>query len=397
MESAALRLKKDQDRRLLAGHSWVYSNEIDTEQTPLKSLNPGDLVAIISKRGKWLGWAYANPNSLICARVVSHDRQRPPGPELFRARLAGALSLRERVRRQPYYRVLFGESDGLPGLVLDRYGDVAVAQITTAGMDRQRDDLIDAIRQTLAPKTLVLRNDNAVRELEGLPQQVETVIGKPPGEVEMREGETRFLVDPVAGQKTGWFYDQTDNRQRLERYINGGRVLDLCSYSGGWAINALSAGADHATCVDASANALDLARRNAELNDKSARLATLEGDVFQVLKELKSAGETFDLVIADPPAFIKRRKDQQSGTTAYRRLNEAALAVTRNDGLLVSCSCSFHMERSVFLRTLQGATRQSGKTLQVLEQGQQSFDHPVHPAITETDYLKAVFLRVLSD
>jgi 23S rRNA (cytosine1962-C5)-methyltransferase len=388
-------LKKDEDRRLRAGHCWVYSNEIDTTKTPLKDLPPGEPVALVSHRGQWLGWGYANPHSLICARVVSRDRAHPLDRSLFVHRLNIALGLRERLYQHPCYRLVYGEADGLPGLVVDRYGDVLAVQLTTAGMERQREAIVDALQKVLKPTAILLRNDTSTREPEGLPAYVEVVAGTLPETVEVREGNERFHVSLSEGQKTGWFFDQAANRDRLLKYVPGKRVLDVFSYVGAWGIRAAAAGAAAVTCVDSSQRALDGVLGNAALNNVADRVSVQRGDAFAALKALKLAGERFDVVVLDPPAFIKRKKDQKEGQLAYRRLNEAALGLLEREGVLVTASCSFHLSGDELLRVAQLSARANDRSLQMLEYGQQSPDHPIHPAIPETAYLKAYYLRVL--
>ncbi len=394
-ETSVLRLARDQDRRLRAGHLWVYSNEVDNEATPLKAFEPGELVALENAQGRWLGTGYVNPHSLICARILTRAREVPIGPGFFAQRIRTALALRERLYPKPYYRLLFGEADGLPGAVVDRYGDYLVVQLTTAGMEAQRAALVDALVKVLAPAGILLRNDSPVREQEGLTRYVEQAHGRVPERVTLEEGGSRFEVAPAEGQKTGWFFDQAANRDRMLRYVPGRRVLDVCSYVGAWSVRALAAGAVQATAVDASAQALELARGNAELNGVAQGLETVRGDAFDVLRELRTSGSRYDVVVLDPPAFVKRRKDLKEGGLAYRRLNEAALGVLEPDGVLVTASCSFHMSADNLLETVQRAGRHHDRHLQLLEAGQQGPDHPVHPAIPETAYLKAFFLRVL--
>jgi 23S rRNA (cytosine1962-C5)-methyltransferase len=395
MELNVLRLRPQQDRRIRAGHLWVYSNEVDTAVSPLKALVPGEQVVLQNAQGKFLGFAYANPNSLICARIVSRDPDRPIDTSLLVHRLKVALALRERYFQLPYYRLVFGDADGLPGLVVDRYGDHLVGQVGTAGMEALREDIVSALHKVIAPASITWRNDSSVRELEGLERYTEVAAGEPPAELEIIEGGCRFRVSASEGQKTGWFFDQAFNRERLMPHVAGLRVLDVCSYVGAWGVRAAAAGAKEVLCVDASANALARAEANAALNAVDDRVSTLQGDAFEALRKLKVDGERFDVVVLDPPAFIKRRKDMKQGVSAYRRLNEAALALTTRDGLLVTASCSFHMDRDDLLRTVQQAGRHGDRYLQLLENGQQGPDHPVHPAIPETAYLKALYLRVL--
>ena len=395
MQPTPLLLRKDQERRLIAGHCWIYSNEVDTAATPLRDLAPGQPVAILSDHERWIGHGYVNPHSLICARLVSRERSRPLSPALWVARLHQALALRERLYKRPFYRLVFGESDGLPGLIVDRYDDLLVVQLTTAGMERARGEILAALEQVLRPRSILLRNDTAVRELEGLDQAVEVVLGDPPDPLPLIEQELEFLVSPLTGQKTGWFFDQAENRARLGRFGVGERVLDVCSYIGAWGLRAAALGARELTCVDSSHAALERVAENAARNRLGERVHPLQGDAFDVLRGFKDEGRRFDTLILDPPAFIKRRKDEKEGTQAYSRLNRLGIELLEPGGLLVTSSCSFHMGRDAFLRTVQSAARRAGRSLQLLEAGQQGPDHPVHPAIPETAYLKTLFLRVL--
>ncbi|MBK1720297.1 class I SAM-dependent rRNA methyltransferase [Thiocystis violacea] len=395
MKTQPLLLRKDQERRLVAGHCWIYSNEVDTQATPLKNLEPGQPVEILSRQERWIGHGYVNPHSLICARIVSRDRNHPLSPALWLQRIHDALSLRERLYSQPFYRLVFGESDGLPGLIVDRYGDLLAVQITTAGMERARGEILAALEQVIRPKAIVLRNDMSVRELEGLEQGVESVLGDPTDELTLTEQGLEFTISPLTGQKTGWFFDQAENRARLARYGVGERVLDVCSYIGAWGLRAAALGATEVTCVDSSPTALERVADNAARNKLDTRVNHLRGDAFEVLRELRDQGRRFDTVILDPPAFIKRRKDEKDGAQAYQRLNRLGMEVLEPGGLLVTSSCSFHMSRDAFLRAVQLAGQRAGRGLQLLETGQQGPDHPVQPAIPETAYLKTLFLRVL--
>lgn len=395
MKPVPLVLRKDQERRLLAGHCWIYSNEVDTAATPLKTLAPGQAVEVLSDHERWIGHGYVNPHSLICARLVTRERSHPLSPALWLARIHDALALRERLYRRPFYRLVFGESDGLPGLVVDRYDDLLAVQFTTAGMERVRGEVLAALEQVLRPRSIVVRNDTAVRELEGLTQGVEAVLGEPADSLILTEQELDFQVSPLTGQKTGWFFDQAENRTRLARFGVGSRVLDVCSYIGAWGLRAAALGADSVTCVDSSLTALERVAQNAERNRLGERIHPLQGDAFDVLRGLRDEGQRFDTVILDPPAFIKRRKDEKEGSEAYARLNRLGIELIEPGGLLVTSSCSFHMSRDAFLRTVQQAGRRAGRFLQLLEIGQQGPDHPVHPAIPETAYLKTLFLRVL--
>jgi len=395
MEIPVLFLAKGHERRLRAGHLWIYSNEVDSQRSPLKSFRPGEQVAVMSHDEKWLAWAYVNPATLICARVVSRQQEHLLDQSLLVHRIKVALGLRQRLYPSRCYRLLFGESDGVPGLVVDRYGDYLAVQISTAGMEARRDDIVAALNKVVHPAGILLRNDVPVRELEGLERYVEVASGSVPEEVELEEGACRFVTSLFEGQKTGWFYDQAANRQRLSPWVEGKRVLDLFSYAGAWGVSAVVGGAKEALCVDQSSDALVRVQRNADRNGVAGKVSVLRKDAFAAVRELKQAGERFDIVLVDPPAFIKRRKDLKEGALAYRRINEAAMGLLNRDGLLVSSSCSYHMEESRLLETVQKAARHRDRALQLVERGQQGPDHPVHPAIPETAYLKTLFLRVL--
>lgn len=391
-----LRLKKNEDRRLRAGHAWVYSNEVDTKHTPLKEFSVGQWCHVTNNRGKVLGTAYVNPNTLICARLVSRFEKQVLTIDVLVKKIQQALRLREKIFPVPCYRLIFGEGDALPGLVVDRYHDILVVQITTAGMDNIQDDIIDALSQVIQPKTILLRNDSSSRELEGLELYSKTVLGELPEFVELEENNTRFVTSLEQGQKTGWFYDHRLNRQRTQQYVKDKTVLDVFSYVGGWGIQALQAGAKEVTCVDASGFALGLAQKSAALNNREENFNTIEGDAFETLKALAEEGKKYDVVILDPPAFVKRRKDLKEGSLAYRRINRLAMNLIKNEGILVSASCSFHLGHEQLLNEIRQASYLANVDCQVLEQGHQGPDHPIHPAMKETDYLKSFICHIKS-
>ena len=390
-ELPVLRLKRNEDRRLNAGHLWVFSNEVDALQTPLPKFKPGELVRVLAHNDRALGLAYVNPQSLICARLLGTWTL--PDAAWFAARIRIALALRERLYAQPYYRVVYGEADGLPGLVIDRYGAQCVVQIGTAGMERLKPQIQEAVLQVLECETLLFKNDGAARELEGLPPYVEAAKGGIDEYGSVIEEDLIFALPLAAGQKTGWFFDQAANRRALTKYVRAGaRVLDVFSYVGAWGIRAARGGAAEVICVDSSALALELAAKNAERNRLS--IATRKGDAFTVLETLAGEGARFDIVIVDPPAFAKRKKDLPKALAAYKRLNQLAMQLLAADGILVSCSCSYHVSAEDLQDAIAKAARGADKHVQLLEMGGQAPDHPVHPAIAETRYLKAYFCRV---
>jgi len=391
---ASVYLKKGQERRLNQGHLWLYSNEIDIKKTPLKNFRAGEQVVVTSSQGKSLGIAYINPHSLIAARLVSRTTSVLLDRSLFVHRIKIALSLRERLFAKPFYRLIFGESDLLPGLVVDRFNDVLVVQITTAGMEEQRQALIEALEKVLKPSAIVLRNDVKIREMEGLGLYNEVALGAVADTIQLEENQTRFEIDLLKGQKTGWFYDHRMNRARVQSYAKDKRVLDLFSYAGAWGLAAATAGASEVYCVDASEQALDWLDKSAELNELR-NITSIQGNVFDVLKHLREEKEKFDIVIVDPPAFIKRKKDFKEGMNAYRRVNQMAMQLCSRDALLVSASCSYHMPAETLLQQIQSSARHLDRFVQMLEQGHQSPDHPVHPAMPETAYIKSFISRVL--
>lgn len=393
-EYPTLLLRRGEDRRLRAGHLWVFSNEVDVERTPLERFRPGEPVLIAAHGGRVLGSGYVNPHSLICARLVDRNAA-ALDRSLVTHRLNIALSLRQRSRSSPHYRLVFGDSDGLPGLIVDRFGDVLVCQATTAGMDALREEVDAALLKVLSPSAIVWKNDSSVRALEGLEAAVFASHGSMPARLEVVEGDARFEVAAEGGQKTGWFYDQRDNRDRLAPWFAGQRVLDLFSYVGGWGVRAALAGATDVTCVDASADACALVEHNASLNGVSERVRAAKVDAFDFLRNARAERQHWDVVVLDPPAFVKRKKDFKEGALAYRRINEAAMQVLSRDGLLVTASCSYHMSRSALLEAVQSAARHLDRQVQVLASLHQGVDHPVHAAIPETDYLKGFLCRVL--
>ena len=391
----ALRLRANAERRLRAGHLWIYSNEVDVAATPLKAFAPGDQVRVEAHNGRALGSACINPNTLICARLYSREPDARLDKSLIKHRLNIALSLRERVFDASHYRLVYGDSDLLPGLVVDRFGDWLVVQLGSAAMERLRDEVVAALREVLKPAGILLRNDSSARAVEGLPSYVEDAFGEVPAQVELVENGVRFLAPVREGQKTGWFYDQRMNRARLAPYVRGGaRVLDVFSYVGGWGVQAAAFGAGEVICVDSSAPALALVGENAALNGVGERVSSVRGQAFEVMKAMLDAGERFDVVVADPPAFIKRRKDAEAGAQAYRRLTELAMRLLVRDGILFSGSCSMHLPREQHLDIVRASARHVDRNAQQLELGGQGPDHPIHPAIPETDYLKNLIVRV---
>ncbi len=385
-----VRLKARADRRIRAGHLWIYSNEIDVASTPLKQFEPGDMVRVVTDAGRFLGYAGINPHTLIAGRLLSRDATRPPGRGFFARRIRAALNYRRALYPPGYFRLLFGESDGVPGLVADCFGDYLVLQGSTAAAERLKGEIVDAVREVLQPAGILWRNDSGARDMESLDRYVEVASGSVPDLVPVLEDGLEFLAPLHEGQKTGWFYDQRDNRRRFARYP-AERVLDVFCYTGPWGLGAAMRGAS-ATFVDASAQALH--RVESEGRRLGLPTETLQGSAFDILRSLRDDHRQFDTVVVDPPAFIKRRKDHRQGLAAYQRINQLAMLLLDREGWLVSCSCSYHVSTADLLGALQRAARHVSRTLRVVEIGGQSADHPIHPSIPETRYLKALFCRI---
>lgn len=389
-----LQLRRNEDRRIRHGHHWVYSNEIDTAATPLRQFAAGEQALLTAANGKPLGVAFVNPHSLICARLLDRHADAALGAEFLRERLQSALALRERLFDAPCYRMVYGDSDGLPGLIVDRYGEVLVVQVGSAGMERLEGELVAALVELLSPAGILLRNDASVREMEQLPLYTRVAWGEVPEFLELSENGVRFRASATGGQKTGWFYDHRMNRRRAAELARDRRVLDVFSYVGGWGVQAAVAGARAVTCIDSSQAALAIAAANAALNGVAGRMDFRAGNAFEELHALAQAGERYDIVVLDPPAFIKRRRDQKSGENAYHRLNREAMHLLADDAILVSASCSMHLEEAALVDIVRMAAFHAGRRVQILEIDGQGPDHPIHPAIPETRYLKSVIARV---
>jgi 23S rRNA (cytosine1962-C5)-methyltransferase len=389
---AHLRLRKNQDRRLRGGHPWVFSNEVATvEGDPAD----GDLVDVHDFRGAFLGRAYWNRRSLICARVLTRGRD-DVDADFFAHRIERALRLREQVLPgQRTLRVVYGEADQLPGLVIDRYDEHLAVQILTLGMEVRSDILREAIERVLAPRGVVRCADSALRKLEGLPLAREIWWGDVPEPLAVELEGFHLEAHLLAGQKTGLFLDQRLNRRRAEARAGGRRALDLFCYQGEWALHLARGGAREVIAVDRSGPALEVARRNAARNGLADRIAVRAGDAFDVLRELERARERFGIVVLDPPALVKSGKHLAAGARAYRELNRAAMALMEEDGVLVTCSCSHHLDDVLFRQVLLEAARAARRPMRVLEWAAESPDHPQLLAVPETHYLKCAVLQAL--
>lgn len=387
MSHPTIRILPGHDKRLRGGGPWLYSNEVQMDRAA-KEVPPGTVVRLVSHDGKAMALAQLNPHSLICARVLTRNTEAVIDARFLARRLERALALRGRLFETPYYRLVHAEADGLPGLVIDRYGDILVLQVNTIGMSRLEPELLQAIEQVLAPQAILLRNDSAIRALEGLPEEVRLVKGQVPARVEVQENGLTFLADLLQGQKTGWFYDQRPNRAFAARLARGQRVLDLYSYGGGFGLTALAHGAREALLVDRAEAALALARASAERQGVLDRCSFLRKEVFEACAELAAEKARFGLVVADPPAFVKSKKDLAVGLRGYRKLARQAATLVAEGGFLAIASCSHQVVEDDFAREVFAGIRAAGRGARLLYRGFAGPDHPVHPALPEGAYLK---------
>ena len=359
-----------------------------------RALPPGSIVRLHDSADGPIGTAMFNPRPLISARLLTPDPDAAIDSGFLAARLTGALALRERLFDAPYYRLAWSEADGLPGLVLDRYGDAAAAQLNTAGIDRLAEDLTESLFATVGVRSVVFRNDTAARTFEGLPSGTSHAGAPVEGPVEIVENGARFVVDLTAGQKTGWFYDHRENRARVAALARDMDVLDAYSYVGGFGIQAAASGARSVICLDRSEAALALGAEAAKLNGVAAVCSFLRGDAFRTLEEFARDGRSFDIVVCDPPAFVKSKKDLASGLKGYRKLIRLAAGCVRPGGFLFAASCSQQVDSGQFAEALRGALRSVRRTGRVLHRGGAGPDHPIHPYLPESAYLKAMLLQL---
>ncbi len=395
MKHPRLVLKRGEQRRIRAGHLWVFSNEVDTERSPLTEFTPGALATLCDQDLRPLGTAYVNPASLITARLLSRRADARIDSGWFTGRLQRALSLRQALVPGDCWRLVHGEGDGLPGLTVDRYGEHLVVQTTTAGMDCRTADIIAALEQTLAPASILLRNTVGVRELEGLPLDTRQAMGSTPEMAMLGEHGLSFRVPLHAGQKTGWFFDHRDNRARLAApWIHGRRVLDVFAYLGAWSARAGALGAAEIAMVDSSEAALAIAADNVADAAPGVAAEIIAGDAFDSLEAMAGAGRQFDVVIVDPPAFIKRRRDSARGSRAYERLFRLALKLCAPEAMFIGASCSGLLGAAEFQGIVRRAALAEQRTVRIVARGGQAADHPVHPAVPESEYLKCLFCRV---
>ena len=378
-------------RRAESGHPWIYSNEVRMDAAA-KALAPGALATLRRADDSALGVAMFNPHTLLSARMLDRDAARPIGRRFFVRRLRRALHLRERMFDVPYYRLVHAEADGLPGLIVDRFGAVLVVQSNTAGMARLEPLVLDALEELLEPAAIVLRNDSSARTLEGLSSETSVARGILEGSVWVPENGAVFHADLIAGQKTGWFFDQRDNRRFVAAMAAGARVLDLYCFSGGFAVRAAHANAAAVLGIDRSEPALALAAETARRNGVAEICRFQRAEAFGEAARLAAANERFDIVIADPPAFAKSRKDVRAALRGYRKLARLAASVTASGGILFLASCSFNVGAAEFNESVRRGLGDAGRNGRIIRVAGADADHPIHPALPETAYLKTMTL-----
>ena len=392
-----VKLKKGAERRLLQGHLWVFSNEIDVEATPLKEFEAGQTVAVESRNGKPMGVGYINPATLISVRLLAGQNTRLAELEtddLLRLRLDNAFQLRQQIYSEPFYRVVRAEGHLLPGLVVDRIDNVLIVQITTAGIERSAETIVSHLAKLTGAAVIHFDNHSRLREMENLCSDDNTALGQLPQMLSVRENGCEFQIPGSGGQKTGWFYDHRDNRAKVGNLCDGKRVLDVFSYAGGWSIAAAVAGADEVTAVDSSQPALDHLQSNAGLNKVAGKVQVICSDAIEALKKLAADGKQYDVVISDPPAFIKRKKDFKKGVQHYELLNRLAAKLVAKGGLLATASCSQAMPLADLMAAARRGAVKSGNELHIMHSLTQGPDHPWIAGVPETQYLKGLLARL---
>jgi 23S rRNA (cytosine1962-C5)-methyltransferase len=385
-------LRKKEENRALAGHLWVFSNEIDHVEGEIAN---GDLVEVFSSRKQFIGIGLVNRNSLIAVRILTRDREEID-KEFFKKRISAACKFRQEMYPQERsYRLVYGESDFLPGLVIDKYEDFLVLQVMSLGMELKLDLIADALTDIFRPRGIYLRNDAEVRTLEGMELYKKVFRGiEPPDCLDIEQSGIIYKVDVVNGQKTGFFFDQRDNREALRNYVKDKTVLDCFCYNGGFSLNAGKGGCAKVTGVDSSQEAVKWSTDNAVLNDLQDKCEFIESDVFDFLTAEVLKGKTYDVVNVDPPSFTKSKKNLPQAIKGYRKLNGLAIEAVKRGGILVSSSCSHYMDEYTFINMLKDSALRAKRTLRLVEFRGQAKDHPVLMAMPETQYLKCAIMEV---
>lgn len=386
-------LKEKEERRVKAGHFWIFNNEIASVEELQEN---GEIVDIYTWQQKFLGRGYYNRHSLIAVRLITYQKE-TIGSDFFFNRIQQAIQNRKKLYPElDSYRLIYSEGDLLPGLIVDKYADYLSVQFLTLGMEKLSELILKSLIELLNPRGIILRNDSPSREREGLEQKVEVVHGETLERVTIDEYGLKFQVDLKAGQKTGFFFDQRENRLLVRGLSQDKKVMDCFCYSGGFGLNALKGGATSVLAVDESESALELVRSSAETNRFSERITTQPGDCFQLLRDFAKKKIAFDLIILDPPAFVKSKEKLSEGMKGYKEINLSAMKLLSPEGILVTCSCSYQLSAQDFLKTIRATARDARRSFKLLDFTSQAPDHPVLLAMPETQYLKCAFLQALA-
>ena len=389
MTIPTIRLRPKEEKRILSGHQWVFSNEIASiEGSP----TAGEVVSVKRNNGGHIGFGFYNPQTLIAVRIFSKEYVEPD-KEFVAGRITSALQLRETLFHSPFYRLIHSESDFLPGLIVERFGTLFSVQILSAAMEMRKEIIYGCLREMFDPAAIYERNEGSSRELEGLSQSRAIVYGQE-STADYDENGVTFRINPFSGQKTGFYFDQRLNRIFSRELASGSSVLDLFSNEGGFALNMAHAGAGKVVAVDSSRPAINALQLNSELNGFK-NVNAIADDVNSFLAKASEAGEKYDVVVSDPPSFTKNRKSVPAAKAGYRHLHESVFSVLKKGGILLTASCSHHIFRETFEEVIAAAAERSGRTLQLLHRAGASPDHPVLPGMPETEYLKFDAYRVL--
>lgn len=389
----SVRIDERSVRRLKAGYPWVFRSEVINARESA-ALPPGQAVDFVRDKGDFVARGFFNAKPQLVGRVMTQSSKQKIDADFIHRLLRNALTLRETLYKQPFYRLVHAESDGLPGLIIDRYGDTLVCQVNTAGIEALFPDLEAALKELIKPAVIILKNDTSAREQEGLELYTKAIHGKPQS-VKITENDTVFEVDVMEGQKTGWFFDQRENRAWVALLSQGRSMIDVFCHTGGFGVTAARHGAKNVTCVDSSVPALEMVRKNAAHNGVAEKVEAIEGKAFDVMEKMASQKMLYDVVAVDPPAFIKSRKDMSAGLKGYEKLAKLAAPLVAPKGYLFFASCSHHAAVSELNDYVSEGIAKSGRPFQLVRTAGAAPDHPVQPLLPETGYLKALTYRFL--
>lgn len=385
-------LEKNKEQRILQGHPWVYKSAVSMTSG---DFSDGDLIGVKDHKERFLGQGFVNRSSQIIVRLITRKREEID-KAFFKKQIKSAIEYRDRfIRDTNAKRLIFSEADFLPGLIVDYYNGFIVIQTLTLGMDKRKDTIVEALKELLDPKAIYERNDVSVREIEGLLQQKGLLYGDSQTEVLCEINSVKFIIDIENGQKTGFYLDQRENYNAIRDLVRDRNVLDCFCYTGGFGVSAACFGAKKVTGIDISANAIETAKKNAEINNVSDICAWEVGNVFDILKNKTKKRELYDVVILDPPSFTKAKESIQSAMRGYKEINLRALQLISQGGYLITYCCSHHVTRNLFMEVVVDAGKDAKKEFRLVEYRTQSRDHPILPAVPETEYLKCFILEVL--